>query len=49
MKSLSLVNQIDNKIIRMNNATLLIATTGIVCPKLNNLLTKGKWIIFDNK
>ncbi|QUH20320.1 hypothetical protein [Alkaliphilus sp. B6464] len=49
MKSLSLVNQIDKKIIKMNNTTVFIATAGVVRPKLNNVLAKRKWIIFDNK
>jgi len=49
MRSLSLVNQIDNKIIRMNSTIAFIATTGVVRPKLNNALAKRKRIIFDNK
>jgi len=49
MKTRILVNQVGNRIVGINNAVLFVASTGVVCPKLNNALARRKWIIFDNK
>lgn len=49
MNTRILVNQVENRIIGINNGGLFFAATGVVCPKLNNVLARRKWIIFDNK
>lgn len=49
MKTRILVNNVNNRIVSMNISAIFADSIGEVCPKLNNMLAKGKWIIFDNK
>ncbi len=49
MKTCILVNKVSNKTVNINNSVFPDTLKGVVCPKLNNVLAKRKWIIFDNK
>ncbi len=50
MRTSILVNKVGNKIVSNAISSAFFGMfTGEVRPKSNNVLAKGKWIIFDNK